>query len=327
MSLYKVGETWYAYVTHGGRRVRRSAGTTDKKEAQRFHDELKASLWSEVQQQPKGRTWVDAVAVWMSLATRSKNDRYTIRSLGLEGYELTEIDDALLAEILSRYKSAGRRNRVRTYIHSILQLAVDRRWIDRIPLMHRSKETPHRVRWLTGDEWERLKAELPPHLVAMASFAVATGLRAGNITGLEWGQIDLSRRVAWVHPDQAKAKQAIGVPLSDAAMDVLLKERGKHKRWVFTYDGNRMCNARTEAWKRAIIRAGLPGLRFHDLRHTWASWHVMSGTPLAVLQKLGGWSSLSMVMRYAHLAPEHLAGYAANATPPRHSWPETLVAA
>jgi hypothetical protein len=55
--------------------------------------------------------------------------------------------------------------------------------------------------------------------------------------------------------------------------------------------------------------------RWHDLRHTWASWHVMAGTPLEVLQKLGGWSSLAMVLRYAHLAPDHLAGYADNARP------------
>jgi integrase len=72
----------------------------------------------------------------------------------------------------------------------------------------------------------------------------------------------------------------------------------------------------TKGWKSALQRAGIePTFRWHDLRHTWASWHVMSGTPLEVLQKLGGWSSLTMVMRYAHLAPDHLAGYANNARP------------
>jgi integrase len=48
------------------------------------------------------------------------------------------------------------------------------------------------------------------------------------------------------------------------------------------------------------------------LRHTWASWHVQNGTPLNVLQELGGWSSYEMVQRYAHLAPEHLSEYANN---------------
>ena len=50
--------------------------------------------------------------------------------------------------------------------------------------------------------------------------------------------------------------------------------------------------------------------RFHDLRHTWASWHVMSGTSLQELMELGGWKSYEMVLRYAHLAPEHLSAAA-----------------
>ena len=51
----------------------------------------------------------------------------------------------------------------------------------------------------------------------------------------------------------------------------------------------------------------------HDLRHTWASWHVQNGTPLNVLKELGGWADLTMVLRYAHLSSEHLNGYARNA--------------
>lgn len=54
---------------------------------------------------------------------------------------------------------------------------------------------------------------------------------------------------------------------------------------------------------------------WHTFRHTFASWHVMSGTPLEVLQKLGGWSDMRMLMKYAHLAPEFVARYANNAKP------------
>ncbi|MFP5419806.1 MAG: tyrosine-type recombinase/integrase, partial [Gammaproteobacteria bacterium] len=67
------------------------------------------------------------------------------------------------------------------------------------------------------------------------------------------------------------------------------------------------------AWNKAITKAGIKPATWHDLRHTWASWHVQSGTPLAVLKTLGGWSSMDMVMRYAHLAPEHLSEWANNA--------------
>ena len=55
--------------------------------------------------------------------------------------------------------------------------------------------------------------------------------------------------------------------------------------------------------------AGIADFRWHDLRHSWASWHVQAGTPLHVLQELGGWESVEMVRRYAHLSSDHLAEY------------------
>jgi integrase len=62
----------------------------------------------------------------------------------------------------------------------------------------------------------------------------------------------------------------------------------------------------SSAWDEAKRRAGIEAFRFHDLRHTWASWHVQSGTSLQELMELGGWKSYEMVLRYAHLAPEKL---------------------
>jgi integrase len=69
----------------------------------------------------------------------------------------------------------------------------------------------------------------------------------------------------------------------------------------------------TKAWYKALERAGIQNFRWHDLRHTWTSWHVQNATPLAVLQELGGWETPAMVRRYAHLPAEHLAPYAGNA--------------
>ncbi len=80
-------------------------------------------------------------------------------------------------------------------------------------------------------------------------------------------------------------------------------------RWCFTYQGEPM-RAVGSAWERSLRRAGIEAFRFHDLRHTWASWHVMSGTSLPELMELGGWKSYQMVLRYAHLAPEHLSAAA-----------------
>ena len=61
---------------------------------------------------------------------------------------------------------------------------------------------------------------------------------------------------------------------------------------------------------KALKRCAIDDFRWHDLRHTWASWHVQSGTPLNVLQELGGWESAQMVRRYAHFSASHLAVFA-----------------
>jgi integrase len=79
---------------------------------------------------------------------------------------------------------------------------------------------------------------------------------------------------------------------------------------VFTYDGKPMERVGS-AWKRLLRKTGIEDFRFHDLRHTWASWRVINGTSLQELMELGGWKSYEMVLRYAHLAPEHLTHAAA----------------
>ena len=93
---------------------------------------------------------------------------------------------------------------------------------------------------------------------------------------------------------------------------VLAEQWGNHPEYVFTRNGKPLKHKlTTDAWYAACKRAGVKA-RFHDLRHTWASWHVQNGTPLHVLQELGGWSSYKMVQVYAHLAPTTLQKWADN---------------
>jgi integrase len=159
---------------------------------------------------------------------------------------------------------------------------------------------------------------LPAHIAEMARFSLATGLRLRNVTHLEWNSVDLARRVAWMHADQAKNRKPPGVPLNAEAVTVLRRQVGKHPRFVFTYrDHAPVVCANGEAWRAGVRRAGLKDFRWHDLRHTWASWHAQAGTPLHALQELGGWETAAMVRRYAHLAPEHLAEHAERIARPR----------
>lgn len=129
--------------------------------------------------------------------------------------------------------------------------------------------------------------------------------------------MDLVRRQAWIHPDQAKARRAIAVPLNAEAVAIIRRQLGRHPTHVFSYRGKPITQVSTKAWHQAQERAGITDFRWHDLRHTWASWHVQGGTPLYALQELGGWESPEMVRRYAHLTVEHLAPYADRLRPLR----------
>ena len=78
---------------------------------------------------------------------------------------------------------------------------------------------------------------------------------------------------------------------------------------ISTYKGKRVRRANTRSFKTACIKVGLEDFRWHDLRHTWATWHVQRGTPIEILQELGGWSDYKMFKRYAHFSHEHLKCY------------------
>ena len=73
------------------------------------------------------------------------------------------------------------------------------------------------------------------------------------------------------------------MPLSQAAVEVIRAQEGEHGLYVFTYHGNCLTQVNTKAWRAALKRAGIADFRWHDLRHTWASWHVQAGTPLHAL--------------------------------------------
>jgi len=97
------------------------------------------------------------------------------------------------------------------------------------------------------------------------------------------------------------------VSLNETALAVLHRQLGRHPKRVFTYKGEPYERVYTQAWQKALKRAGLENFRWHDLRHTWASWLAQKGVPLSDIQEMGGWETPAMVQRYAHLSPAHLA--------------------
>ena len=321
MGVYKRGDVWWiGFTTSSGRRIQESSGTTDQQAAQELHDRLKSDWWrrERLGEKPK-RTWEEAVVQWFKekshKASLSK-DKEIFRWVDrwLQGKQLSVIDRELLfriAEAKAKETNESTANRNMALIRAVLRRACDVwEWIDRAPKVPMYVIRNKRVRWITREEANRLISFLPSHQAAMARFALATGLRQRNVCRLKWEAVDLERKCAWVHPDQSKTRKAIAAPLNVEAMAVLSEQEGQHEVYVFAYEGQAVWQVNTKAWRKAVKAAGLQDFRWHDLRHTWASWHVQAGTPLNVLQELGGWSSYEMVLRYAHLSAAHLLPHA-----------------
>lgn len=198
-------------------------------------------------------------------------------------------------------------NRTLALVRSILRnYEREWQWLDKAPAIHLLEEPTRRARYLTRDEAGRLLSELPEHLRDLVAFSLASGRRAANLTCRRWSAVDMARRLAWVHPDEAKARKANPVPLGGEGMAILQEQIGKHPVIVFTFRGRQVEQPSTAAWYNAMRQSGIENFRLHDLRHTWASRHVQGGTPLNVLHELGGWSSFTLVQRHAHLAAGHL---------------------
>ncbi|CAJ4661320.1 site-specific integrase [Burkholderia pseudomallei] len=324
---------WWFDLSIDGSRIRQSSGTSDRRAAEELAAKVASDYWRQKKLGERPAvTWDAAVVHWLkqnqhqrSLETTKQRLRWLTDQL--KGENVRNIDRERIQALIEtkaaeKYRGspvAGATvNRHMAALSVILHHCHAEGWIDAVPPIRKLRENSARLTWLTRAQAQRLLEELPTHLRQMARFALATGLRESNVRLLEWAQVDRERALAWIHADQAKAGKVISVPLNEDALGVLREQQGQHKRYVFVYKGAPIGRIYNHAWQKACMRAGLSGLRFHDLRHTWASWHVQAGTPLPILQQLGGWASYQMVLRYAHLGRDHVAAYADNIGTLRH---------
>jgi len=311
------GDTYWIDVMINGVRHRESLKTSDLKQAQELYDIRKAELWRKrvLKEKPK-KTWADATKRWLSERDHKRSisdDKDKIRILEplLGKKRLMDIDRDTIEDALPQDVKPATRNRYRALIRAILR-ACEREWnwLDRAPALRIESEPKRRVAFLSREQADVLVASLPEKYRTPVRFALLTGLRKSNVFGLQWENVNLERGMVIVHADEAKAGERILVPLNSQAKAILEAIPEPRQGFVFG-DLKRISPS---VWERACENAGAPWLRFHDLRHTWASWHAMAGTPLSVLQELGGWHSAEMVRKYAHLSPEHLAAAAEKVT-------------
>lgn len=307
---------WIDTTLPNGERVRKSTRTTCREDGEAYLAKLRHESFQETYLgiKPK-RTWQEAVVRYLAIKAnlRSINDvRRIMRKLDpyFGHLLLNQITGDVVWSVIQGELKKGNMpatvNRYLATIRALLRMARDEwQWIDTFPKIRLLGGEVERDRWLNRQEADRLIAACPEHLAAIVRYALATGCRASEITGLEWNRVDLIRHTAWLN--QTKNGTPRGVPLNRDAVQVLEEQRGKHPRFCFTYKGAPIAwELSNDGWHNALRKADIQDLRFHDLRHTWASWHRQAGTSCDELKDLGGWKSREMVDRYAKFATDNL---------------------
>lgn len=202
-------------------------------------------------------------------------------------------------------------------LSSAFSYFVDRQWVPSNPCrgVKQCEVQDRAYNWLkTRGELERLLGVCPDELRDMIAVAVGTGLRLDELLHLAWDDVDMSARLLTVQRGRqgtVKGGRIRHVPILDSVLPVLQARALKRAGAMFVFPGKSKEKARRRepvqvAFKHALRRAGLDvRLRWHDLRHTCASWWVLSGGDIFRLSKMLGHANVSITQKtYAHLAPE-----------------------
>lgn len=322
---------WQIRFRIARREIRASSGTADRDAAAEVEEELRRRYWRQIKLGERHGTWDEAVARWKKERADKRSIERDERIIAwfdrlLAGAPLSEIDAdniGRLREIRARQvtkrtkRPVSKRtiNREFSLLRSILrQAAGEWKMLEAAPKVPMYRVDDVEPRWITREKAHELLPALPPVSSDLAGFSLATGMRKSEITELIWPRVDLKRRTAFVPASGAKNRKARVVPLNSDAIAILKRWEAKRDHcppYVFSFRHRApIKQVATRAWRREVKAIGEVGLTFHSMRHSWASWHVMAGTPLRTLMELGGWESYEMVLVYAHLAPGHLAQYA-----------------
>jgi integrase len=321
-------------------RIRKTAPGTTKREAEAYERQIISSLingtYSTHKEVPLYKDFYelwerDYCNVHMRFATQERS-KQTSKAHLLPTYghlRLDEITAKDVAALQARLLNEGERKpstvnlMISTFISQI-NVAVKWGLTDKAPSVMRLKVSPKEVAFFDFDEADRLikAAEDEPELQAMVILALKTGMRAGELLALRWSDVDLIKQVLTVKQNiyngvlnkTPKGGKAREIPLSDQVVNTLKEQRLRSAlrgEYVFSCSDGTPIHYRNEMGHllpRLCRKAGLRELRWHTLRHTFASHLVMLNVPLKVVQELLGHSKMDMTMRYAHLAPSALSG-------------------
>lgn len=320
--IQKENGIYHVDFSINNQRIRKSTKTKDPKKARFLLDKLKSEAWfSDVEPKMVQRTFREAVSEFLmdcegqaDFVNKKRHVEYFLKFFG--NRKLNTIKKKDVFDVLPVGVKNATKNRYLSSIQRVFSIAVQNEWIVKGPYLPKFREKKVHFRFLTQIEFQDFAGQISTDWMRhLCFFAVSTGLRANEIFSLTWDKIDFVGKKTYVASHLAKSGRSRAVPLNERALWVLNKRlKLKKSRYVFCRDsGIQLKEVDRRIMERARLAAGIEQhFTFHDLRHTWASWHVQNGTPLMDLKELGGWESISMVQKYAHLDTSHLAKFAAN---------------
>jgi integrase len=228
---------------------------------------------------------------------------------------ISQCRDDLLDEDIrgGKKRSPATVSRYMTTMSYVMNIALKEwEWIELNPFsrVKKPKEPRGRVRFLDNDERERLldacKTSNSKDLYPIVVLAISTGMRQGEILNLKWKDIDFSRCQLVLHETKNNERRAVPiVGLAHKVLSELSKVRRIDTPFVFPGKNPNQPMKIRKAWDTALVNAEINDFRFHDLRHTTASYLAMNGATLAEIAEVLGHKTLQMVKRYAHLSEAH----------------------
>jgi integrase len=316
LRIYQRGKFWYLDYAYKGKRFRKRIGQSKKVAELTLKDiEVKIAKGEYLGIHDSKKVLFENYAnEYLVYARTNKSaNSYRLNITNLRTL-VPFFKDKYLTEItpqdIERYKterlkqvSPASVNRDLTCLRHMLNKAVEWKYLSMGPMkgVKPLKEPPGRLRFLSKDEIKRLMEELPDGTKAVVLFALYTGLRKSEILNLGWNNIDLNNRMVIV--DKTKTNERRIIPMNNAIYKQL--QNLSHDRNGEVIFAQEKINLRKN-FEAALKRAEIDDFRFHDLRHTFASYLVMSGSSLKVVQQLLGHKDIQMTMRYSHLSQDHL---------------------
>jgi integrase len=311
------------------RRIRRSSGTRDKRQAEEWYARLQTQLWRQERLGERAlHSWQEAVVAYMrGRERRASYDGDRRRIAWLDQHlgpvvDITQISSETIEQVkLARLAevSPATVNRLMTFVRAVLNKAKRLGWIDELPRFEFADVPERKPIYLEDDEVDRLLAALDRprtrHLIDFVTLAVDCGLRMRNVTHLKWADVDVRRRCVWIEKANTKGNRHIAIPLTKAAFTTIRRNLGKHDVYVLTHRGKPYDRVNQRTLQAAATRAGIKKhITPHTLRHTFATRCIHRGVHPAELMELGGWSKMESVLIYTHFSPERLRATAEKAS-------------